>query len=102
MLLHVLPSLCKSSPFLVETDVRNGLTFAKKKKKNADEELDVIEMSVYGNIKKSDFRCRCKSFYEMDEAWRALAKKSRRHRKVLAIGFISFFFFPYLPLQLPF
>lgn len=48
----------------------------------SEEELDLVEMSVYGNIKRSEQRCRCKSFLEMSETWRNLAQTSRRHRKV--------------------
>jgi len=31
----------------------------------SERELDLIEMAVYGNVQRDNFRCRCKSFFEV-------------------------------------
>jgi hypothetical protein len=46
-------------------------------RKFTEKELDVIEMALYGDVKRMDFHCRCKSIMEMTEAWDSMKKSQR-------------------------
>ena len=45
-----------------------------------ERDLDVIEMALYGDVRRVHFQCRCKSVLEMTEAWNIM-KKSRRMKE---------------------
>jgi hypothetical protein len=45
--------------------------------KFTDRDLDVVEMALYGDIKKLNFSCRCKSIMEMTDAWKSLRKSKK-------------------------